>query len=158
MPDLLKTLDQEEWWYGQDGYPYKIAGMEQSHRVNVQAFLRRRAKNIYDRHQRREFRIMESAPDDVFNEWMTETERGINSDPVEWLDNTPFMRALGKAIKNANTIDGEVVTDEVAVRPNAEFVVVDKRTTRHPSPTGRMVEDLPLRFHSVHPRHERFSD
>lgn len=146
MPSLLDTLDQEEWWYGQDGYPYRLAEMEQSHRINVQAFLRRRAKNIYDRHQWHEFRIMESAPDDVFAEWMHESERMVDSDPVEWLNSTPFMQALDRAIRDHDTVEGEVVTNEVAVRPGTSV-----------SPTGRLRVQMP-RLQSVYPEHERFTD
>jgi hypothetical protein len=112
MPNFLDTLEQEEWWYGQDGYPYRISEMEQSHRINVLAFLRRRAKNLYDRHQWQEFRFMQDAPEEVFTEWM----RGISSDPVEWLNKMPLMQALERAVREHDTVDGEVVSHEIVKR------------------------------------------
>lgn len=147
MPSLHEVLDQEVMWYGQDGFPYKVAEMEQSHRINVQAFLRRRAKNIYLRHQWLEFHFMQDAPEDVFNAWMRENERTLNSDPEEWLNRTPFMQALERAIKNDNTVDGEIVTHEVVVRPGSR---VDLGNA---SVTGRLNtnRNRPPRPHSFKP-------
>lgn len=114
MPSLLQTLEQTEYWYGQDGFPYRLTEMEQSHRINVLAFLRRRARNIYERHQWAELKVMETAPDDVFAGWEAENERRLNSDPVEWLNSMPLMQELERLVKAEDTIDGEVVTNEVA--------------------------------------------
>ncbi len=109
MHDIFETLEQKEMWYGQDDFPYRIDEMEQSHRINVQNFLRRRAAQLYRRRLWAEFKIMERAPEDVFDAWMAENEHSLESNPGEWLDNTPFMQALDKAIRDHGTIDGEVV-------------------------------------------------
>lgn len=145
MPDIIKTLGQTVWWYGQDGFPYRIDQMEQSHRINVVNFLRRRAANLYERYQWRVFRVMQNAPEEVFNEWMRECERTIASDPVEWLNSTPLMKALEKAICDHDTIDGEVVSNEVVVVPDTSM-----------SPTGRFHVNRPPRMQCIKPA--RFSD
>lgn len=109
MHDIFETLEQTEMWYGQDDYPYKLSEMEQSHRINVKNFLERRAQHLYGRGLWREFKMMERAPEDVFDAWMAENENALTGNPVDWLRNRPFMKALEQAIKNHNTIDGEVV-------------------------------------------------
>lgn len=109
MPILLETLEQEEMWYGEDGFPYRIEDMEQSHRINVVNFLRRRAENIYLRHQWVEARMMANAPDDVQDAYDAEMRRTLNDKPEEWLMRRPLIQALQRAIARHNTIDGEVV-------------------------------------------------
>jgi hypothetical protein len=147
MPNLHDTLDQTEWWYGQDGYPYRLTEMEQSHRINVVNFLLRRARNIYERHQWLEFRVMQNAPEEVFNEWMHQYERAVSSEPEEWLKRTPLMQALDKLIKDHDTVDGEVVSNEVVVTQPSDHTM---------SPTGRFRVNKPLRLQPIKP--ERFSD
>lgn len=105
MPDIFKTLEQETMWYGQDGYPYRIEDMEQSHRINVVNFLRRRAVHMYERKLWREFRQMEGAPEDVFDQWMTQNERSLPQGPEDWLNSTPLIRALERAIKVYDSIE-----------------------------------------------------
>lgn len=108
---LVEILEQEEMWYGQDGFPYRIEDMEQSHRINVVNFLKRRAQNIYLRHQWAEFMQMYHAPQDVFDSWMSANMYTINDDPEEWLMRRPLIQALQRAIAKHNTIDGEVVSE-----------------------------------------------
>jgi hypothetical protein len=92
-------------WYGQDGFPYKIKEMEQSHRINVVNFLRRRAVQLYDRKTWREFKAMERAPEDVFNQWMAEREWAISQSPEQWLNEQPLIKALERAIKMHDCIE-----------------------------------------------------
>ena len=140
MHDIFETLEQTEMWYGQDDFPYKIAEMEQSHRINVKNFLERRAQQLHSRGLWREFKVMERAPEDVFDAWMAENENSITGDPVDWLHNKPFMKALEQAIKNHDTIDGEVVHDAGTITmADAKQSVRDGVYRMKRSPTGRLV-------------------
>jgi hypothetical protein len=105
MPSLFDTLEQDEMWYGQDGYPYVVDEMETSHIRNLIGFLQRRADNIYKRHQWHEARLMESAPDDVFDGWMAEQRRAIPSDPLEWLNRRPLMQKLERVLRLRESIE-----------------------------------------------------
>lgn len=157
MPNIHETLMQDEMWYGQDGLPYHIDQMEQSHRINVVNFLLRRAASLYKQHQWYEFNIMESAPEDVFNEWLRDTMNTLNDKPEEWLQRTPLMKALDKAIKAHDTIDGEVVpNEEIVIHPDTSAFeqAVSTAKTRFGSPTGRL-ERLPGPISSQFPI-ERF--
>lgn len=107
MPSLLETLQQDVMWYGQDGYPYRIDAMEQAHRVNVLAFLRRRATNLHTRWVWREERVMLDAPDQVFNAWYAERCRMIEDHSLEWLNRRPLVRALERAVRLHDSIDAE---------------------------------------------------
>lgn len=110
MPSLLDDLEQTEFWYGQDRFPYRIESMEQSHRVNVLAFVRRRAEQIAVARLWREFVTMEGAPDEVLAEWSCQLE----PDPLDWLNSRPLVRALEAAVaayemRSGDVVDGEVV-------------------------------------------------
>lgn len=105
MSDMFETLEQEEMWYGEDGYPYRVAEMEQSHRHNVLRFLRRRAKNLYMRKEWREFRDLLDAPDDVVNSFIQESARSIRCDPLEWLNSRPLVRSLERHIRLHDAIN-----------------------------------------------------
>lgn len=140
MHDIYETLQQTEMWYGQDDYPYRIDEMEQSHRYNVQNFLRRRAKHLYERSLWREFRSMQGAPEDVFDAWMSENERTLTDKPDQWLERTPFMQALDKAIRDHGTIDGEVVDSHLV--GEKELANVGAAVKRYFDPTtGEITRD-----------------
>lgn len=149
MHDIFETLEQTEMWYGQDDYPYKLSEMEQSHRINVKNFLERRAQQLHSRGLWREFKMMERAPEDVFDAWMAENANSITGDPVDWLHSKPFMKALEQAIKNHDTIDGEVVDITIPgeighvvgsiTMADAKKSVRDGVYRMKRSPTGRLV-------------------
>lgn len=116
MPSIITTLEQEEFWYGQDGRPYfiyknintmkrnelLIPVMEQSHRINVFHFLKHRAPMLQSHwvwHSTR------NVPDEVADSAMSE----ILDDPEEWLFRRPFMQALLRAIIREGSIDMELL-------------------------------------------------
>lgn len=130
MAILLETLEQEEMWYGEDGFPYHIEDMEQSHRINVVNFLKRRAQNIYLRHQYAEMCMISRAPDDVQMAYEAKMRRLLDDDPVEWLMRRPLMQALQRAISRHNTVDGEVVSEsknQVDIRAMAKHPAGPRR-------------------------------
>lgn len=140
MHDIFETLEQTEMWYGQDDYPYKLDEMEQSHRYNVKNFLERRAEALHTRRLWREFKVMEGAPEDVFDAWMAENESKVMASPSAWLSNTPFMKALEQAIKNDGTIDGEVVDSHLV--GEKELANVGKALGRYiDKTTGEITHD-----------------
>lgn len=108
MPSILETLEQEEMWYGQDGFPYRVAEMELSHVVNVLAFLRRRAIQLAaqrDWHDLRDaaFTYENGRPIDVH------IENSVGDDPAAWLERRPLVKALKYELLLRDTVDGEVV-------------------------------------------------
>lgn len=109
MPSIVQTLEQGEMWYGQDGRPYRIEEMEQSHRVNTLAFLRRRAKALQEHRTWAEQQVMNRAPDEVHSEWL----RGLDEPAEQWLERRPFIVALKAAIARHDAVDGQVVGTEI---------------------------------------------
>jgi hypothetical protein len=107
MPGLLSTLEQTEMWYGQDGFPYKVDEMETSHLRNTIAFLQRRAHNLYERHKWHEHRMFANAPDEVYNEYMHEMSRSIESNPVEWLGQRPLIQKMIQLVKLRESVTVE---------------------------------------------------
>lgn len=103
MPSIIDTLEQTEMWYGQDGLPYKLTEMEQSHRVNVVNFLRRRAGQLQYHSWRLELHYMRNAPDDVADAW----GRELPNSSEEWLENRPLMQELTRLIKLHDSIQPE---------------------------------------------------
>jgi hypothetical protein len=99
MPHIIDTLEQTEYWYGQDGRPYVVAEMEQSHRVNVLAFLERRARSLMEHARWREqSMILRHAPDDVFDAYIDQCASSIEGNPEDWLDSKPFVQNLRAVI------------------------------------------------------------
>ena len=96
---ILKILMQETVWLTADGVYIPIEMMDQTHRRNTLAYLQRRApylKTYIDQVALRENR-------------QPEARRFIGMDPLEWVNSTPFVRALEKAIRDHGALDGEVV-------------------------------------------------
>jgi hypothetical protein len=98
MPSIVETLEQEEMWYGQDGFPYRVTDMETSHVVNVLAFLRRRAPQL-QRHR---------AWWDALNQRATEWQ-SLEDNPAAWLERRPLVKALKYELLLRGTVDAEVV-------------------------------------------------
>lgn len=109
MPSIIKTLEQGEMWYGEDGYPYHIEDMDQDHRWNVLRMLKRRARQLLKQ------KLFAELYGGSRYQTVAEIEADIKaknlllSDPQVWLSERPFVIALEKAIRNHGTIDGEVV-------------------------------------------------
>jgi hypothetical protein len=100
MPNIVNTLKQSEFWYAQDGMPYRLADMEPSHRHNVLAFLKRRATDLYAH-------MLWQASDAV------EEDLGamiaITEDPEEWLSRTILVQELERLIRLDGSVDGEFI-------------------------------------------------
>jgi hypothetical protein len=108
MPSILNTLEQEEMWYGQDGFPYRIDEMETSHIYNVLAFLRRRAKNLYDRHT-----WAEIMSDDFEDCPMSEIAvPQVPDKPEEWLERKPLIRKFERLLKLRDSIEPDTLSIE----------------------------------------------
>lgn len=116
MPRIVETLRQTEWWYGADGFPYRLAEMELSHLWNVLNFLGRRASQLRLQHYWDEFLERNDVDDyDVgpeikiaFHEWLR-SQNEIDGIPQDWLNQTPFLRELRHQIALRNVADGDVV-------------------------------------------------
>jgi hypothetical protein len=104
MPNMIETLEQEEIWYGQDGFPYRVDEMETSHIANVIGFLTRRAHNLYERRLWQERRLMENVPEEIFNEWLREQQNIISSNPDEWLKQRPLIQKLERVLRQRESI------------------------------------------------------
>lgn len=114
MPRLLDTLEQEEMWYGEDSFPYRIEEMETGHIKNVIAFLQRRAENIYKRHRYLE-ECAAIALGEPFDEWNSGPIR-IDSNPLEWLNNRPLLQKLVRTLRLRESIEPDMLQVEGEVR------------------------------------------
>jgi hypothetical protein len=99
---IIDVLEQDTRWLGQDGFPYLISEMEQSHRINVLRFLERRAEQLYRQKAWRDERILAGAPDDVWGEY----------DRQRALTNTPCVRALVAAVLKEGAIPPDLLEIE----------------------------------------------
>lgn len=116
MPKMVETLRQEEMWYGEDGFPYRLDEMELSHLWNVVNWLTRRAAKLRQQHYWDEFLEYNDLDDGhyglearvAFREWLRR-QNEIESDPVVWLDQMPLVRALRRELLARATADGVVV-------------------------------------------------
>jgi hypothetical protein len=95
MPHIIDTLEQTEYWYGQDGRPYLVEHMEQSHRVNVLNFLERRARNLMEHARWREQNAAaRSLSREDYEAYIDQCMATIDGNPVDWLDSKPFVQNL----------------------------------------------------------------
>lgn len=117
MPKIIETLRQDEWWYGQDSFPYRITEMETSHIVNVLDLLRRRVSTLRLQHYWDEFLEYSDLDDgDVgpeseaqFIQWLGRNP-ALESNPVDWLRATPLVEALWDELRRRDSVDGDVVS------------------------------------------------
>ena len=107
---IIDVLEQDRQWLGQDGFPYLISEMEQSHRINVLRFLERRVEQLYAQKAWRDERILAGAPDDVWGEY--DRQRALPQDPMQWLTNTPCVRALVAAVLKEGAIPADLLEIE----------------------------------------------
>jgi len=116
MPKIIETLRQNEWWYGQDGFPYRLAEMDASHIWNVINFLGRRVSQLRMQHYWDEFLELNDICDDevgprtheAFHEWLRR-QNEIEGIPLDWLNATPLVRELRHQLALRATTDGDVV-------------------------------------------------
>jgi hypothetical protein len=118
---IIDVLEQDTRWLGQDGFPYLISEMEQSHRINVLRFLERRAGQLYRqkawRDAKDESRYLRDAPDDVWMAWENSQERALPQDPIQWLTSTPCVKALVAAVLKEGAIPPDMLVIEGSVLP-----------------------------------------
>lgn len=107
---IIDVLEQDKQWLGQDGFPYLISEMEQSHRINVLRFLERRVLQLYRQKAWRDERVMAGPPDGAWNE--PEPQRALPQDPMQWLVNTPCVRALVAAVLKEGAIPPDLLEIE----------------------------------------------
>lgn len=116
MPRIVETLRQTEWWYGEDGFPYRVDEMELTHLWNVVNWLTRRADQLRRQHYWAEFIAVNGIDEGcsevsvrlAFREWLR-LQNEIESKPTDWLDRTPLVRALRRELLTRVTTDGDVV-------------------------------------------------
>jgi hypothetical protein len=125
MPDIFSTLEQEEMWYGQDGYPYRIAEMETSHVYNVVNFLVRRAKALKERYEWRMAQFAatlggEMAQDDADRAM----RRLIDQAAEDWLENMPLMERLRRELKLRDSITPDQL--HITSGPNPGVMLVKR--------------------------------
>jgi hypothetical protein len=118
---IIDVLEQDAQWLGQDGFPYLISEMEQSHRINVLRFLERRAEQLYRqkawRDAKDESRYLRDAPDEVWAAWESQQGRELPQDPIQWLASTPCVRALMAAVLKEGAIPPDLLEIEGSVLP-----------------------------------------
>lgn len=116
MPKIVRTLEQDEWWYGQDSFPYRITEMDDYHISNVIEWLRRRASQLRLQHYWDEFLEHHDLDDcDVgpnterqFIAWLG-ANPALDADAARWLDAKPLTVALRRELRSRGIVDGIVV-------------------------------------------------
>ncbi len=110
--NVIETLEQEEWWFGRDGQPHRVAEMNQEYRLTLLAFLRRRADDL--RRQRLWYELygIDTAPS-TRARWVREL---ATRTALDWLNDRPLVRALERAVARHDALDGEVVAADDAPR------------------------------------------
>jgi hypothetical protein len=116
MPKMVETLRQEEMWYGEDGFPYRIDEMELSHLCNVLGWLTRRAAKLRQQHYWDEFLEYNDLDDGyygldaraAFYEWLRR-QNELESDSTVWLRQMPLIQALRREIARRDAHTGDVV-------------------------------------------------
>lgn len=124
MPKIIETLRQEEMWYGQDSFPYRIATMDINHIVNVLDWLRRRANALRLQHYWDEFLELNDLDDsevgprteEAFVRWLG-ANPALETNAVDWLRRMPLVEALWRELRQRDGIDGDLVD----VRYDAEL-------------------------------------
>jgi hypothetical protein len=117
MPKIIETLRQDVRWYGQDGFPYRVAEMELSHIVNVLNWLRRRAHTLRMQHHWDEFLEYSDLDDSdagpnterAFIKWLG-ANPALDVEPTLWLEQMPLVTALKYELILRGSVDGNVVT------------------------------------------------
>lgn len=104
MPNIIDTLDQDEYWYGQDSYPHRVESMETSHIRNVIAFLIRRADMLQRQKEWREILDLSDAPDDVMHQWEAENRRALPEPAMVWLQRQPLIQRFLELLKRRESI------------------------------------------------------
>jgi hypothetical protein len=105
-PGVDALLEQTEWWFGADGYPYRVSNMDAEHIRNLLAFLERRAASLLRRRHWFEAYASGQSEAALLDRWSRELG---TSSPFDWLRQRPLVRALEAELRRRDSIDGEVV-------------------------------------------------
>lgn len=107
MPSIIDTLDQEVMWYAQDGLPVPLQTMEPGHMVNLFKYLLRNAERLYEHKLWAEMKRLKG-DEAAF------AQLQLPQDPEQWIQTTPFFRALKRRIMNYGSINPDSLTLEGA--------------------------------------------
>lgn len=99
LPGYAWLLDQDTWWYPHRRPAVRVASMDKPWRYNTVRFLERKAAGL---HADVGSRHMHDAPDSVWASWQAEN-------PLEWLRETPLMRAMGRRLPHPDTAKGRAL-------------------------------------------------
>lgn len=125
---LPELLEQDEYWRGADGRPYRVEAMDQKYRLNLLAYLRRNAARI---HEHCTLHVIYGAvwPDDDAASFAVNLPVPIERSRA-WLDERPLVHRLVVLIARHDALDGEVVDDVYreldAARPALEGETYDQ--------------------------------
>lgn len=109
---VSQLLDQNIWWVPRGAQPIRLVDMEESHRRNLAAFLRRNAAGYKEREWLHTAALMAGplgpSGDMAQNAAESELDRLVNVDPLLWLSEKPLLRALIPTVYlwQAGRVDG----------------------------------------------------
>jgi len=122
MPSIVDTLEQDEWWYAQDGLPVRLADMELEYLENLLAYLRRGADRLW-RHRlwaelsplfvRLGYGRRDAAQ--LIAETLDRWSYSLPEPPEAWLERRPLVARLQHLILEYGTLEGELVPEPAAV-------------------------------------------
>jgi hypothetical protein len=113
---IIDALDQERFWVGTDGRRHELSTMHQEHRLNLLEWLRRRAEPLA-RERDRHVHERGLTPDD---------DPLLFASPDEWIEQSPFTRALKAAIAIEDALN-EVEGDDADALDALRIAVMLRR-------------------------------
>lgn len=114
MPSIVDTLEQDEWWYAQDGLPVRLADMELEYLENLLAYLRRGAARLLRHHLYREVYRLPFTREAEVAAWLRD-QRALEDAPEAWLERRPLVTRLRHLILEYGTLEGELVPEPEVV-------------------------------------------
>lgn len=117
MGSIIETLNQDGWWHGQDGRPYRLLDLDTEHARAILAMLERRAPDLVRHAWWREWMSLYRADATLEerNAFRERTSREVADDPRAWLDRRPLVVALRHLLRLRDSVDGEVIGDALPV-------------------------------------------
>lgn len=109
-PGVDALLDQTEWWFGSDSFPYRVTHMDTEHIRNLLAYLRRHANQYLTRRRYLDLDAFGAEDQEaLLARWSRELD---GRSALDWLNERPLLRALEAELRRRDSIDGEVVPNE----------------------------------------------
>jgi hypothetical protein len=99
---IIDVLDQQVFWIGKDGLRHDLVTMDQEYRLNLLEYLRRNCESLARRRDRLLYEREELTSADA---------HVLYPSARDWVENSPFVRALKVTIALEDALDGEVVSD-----------------------------------------------